>query len=92
LGASLEANQMTAIAIALVFVGGFAVGVLFSISLDLWLNAPVSEDTSSGLPVSPPVWQSTKTITVQPEPPPDENIEAMVKFYSEHHNQDVANN
>jgi len=71
---------MTAVAIALVFVGGFAVGVLFSISLDLWLHAPVSEDTSSGLP------------TPEPTPPTEENIEAMIKFYAEHHNQDIANN
>ena len=75
---------MTWVAIVLVFTGGFATGSLVSIFREGILNAPISDDTSSGLPECDCHFCN--------EDLPKVNAAQLAYFYEEGINQDVPNN
>lgn len=71
---------MTAVAITLVFIGGFAAGIVLCVLIDfLYGEKPTTEDTSSGLPT--PELEIT-----------EEYVDAVMKFHQMKHSQDIGNN
>ena len=86
--------------IALVYAGGFASGSVFCmLIMDRILSAPISDDTSSGLPVPEGYSACTTTTYNQCDCPycnedqmPQVNDAQLAHFYEEGINQDVPNN
>ena len=79
---------MTWVAVVFVFTGGFATGSLVRIFRDGILNAPISDDTSSGLPTP----ECDCLYCNEEDQMPQVNDAQLAAFYAEGNNQDVLNN